>query len=520
MADHNFLTDTYDSNTAILNECKGYIADVVLPSEPVSQFDDDGIIARMVINTINSILGQVSQLFEGQAYMYRFAKKGVSIVDTDYGNKLNDSIEDVGQIVSSIKIMTETLDSSKNLKDVVYVCPVSLLASIYIRNASIDFNNASDEELENYYNKLFSLDETELSEDEKRKIEEYMVWLFVKMNAEFAFGTLTYDEECLNKYVELYEKVNPEKAKTVDSYMDNYSVESRNKKELYELKYQIYTSDYRYNLISSYQNGQMNNKVYDLSNYDHYGSRQHSAICFISGQYDYLYSDDVDYLSEKEEQYKKIIANNVSKGEYKKIAGTHGKLQTYLSEINSHGCGYAAVVNTIFNYYIGKEDKFKDTFGYDMYDKYGDLNYDLLLVDVYTSRKKPTKHESLTTDNNDDFTSEFMIKHEVPSTSKDHANVTPENYYEYALKGYQVTVALTNCKDFEYSTTYDRENKAYVMTCTPYDGQGDAEGHAMTVTGVTYDGRFIVSSWGEKFILDSNLDSRINVSFTIVRYNS
>lgn len=318
MADHNFLTDTYDVNTAILDECKSHIAEIILPTEPASQFEDGGVVIRTVIDAINATMGDVSETFEGQAYMYRFAKKGVCLADDNYATKLSGRFEDITLLSSAIKNMTETLCSSKNIEEVVYVCLVSLLASIYIRNASIDFSTASDEELENYYIKLCSLDETELSEDEKRKIEEYMAWLFVEMNAEFVFGTLSYNEEYLDKYVELYEKINPEKAKTVDDYMENYPVESQNQKELYELKYQIYTSEYRYNLISSYQNGQMNNKVYDLSNYDHYGSRQHSAICFVSGQYDHLYSDDVDYLSDKEEHYKKIIANNVSKGDYKK----------------------------------------------------------------------------------------------------------------------------------------------------------------------------------------------------------
>ncbi len=29
-------------------------------------------------------------------------------------------------------------------------------------------------------------------------------------------------------------------------------------------------------------------------------------------------------------------------------------------------------------------------------------------------------------------------------------------------------------------------------------------GHGMIVTGITYDGKYIVSSWGEKYIIDPN----------------
>ena len=41
--------------------------------------------------------------------------------------------------------------------------------------------------------------------------------------------------------------------------------------------------------------------------------------------------------------------------------------------------------NTIFVYYQGKEKDFEQAFGYAMYNKNGDLNYNLLIADVYSS---------------------------------------------------------------------------------------------------------------------------------------
>ncbi len=110
MADHNFLTDTYDTNTAILDECKAHIAEIVLPSEPASQFDEADMSIHVIVQAINSVLPEVSQLFEGQAYMYRFAKKGVCIVDGEYAPKLDDPIKDVGRFISSIKAIAATMN--------------------------------------------------------------------------------------------------------------------------------------------------------------------------------------------------------------------------------------------------------------------------------------------------------------------------------------------------------------------------------------------------------------------------
>ena len=109
MADHNFLTDTYNSNTAILDECKAHIAEIILPSEPASQFDDADMSTHLIVQAINSVLPEVSQLFEGQAYMYRFAKKGVCIVDGEYAPKLDDPIEDVRKFISSISSMSNLM---------------------------------------------------------------------------------------------------------------------------------------------------------------------------------------------------------------------------------------------------------------------------------------------------------------------------------------------------------------------------------------------------------------------------
>ncbi len=109
MADHNYLTDTYDANAAILNECKAHIAEIVLPSEPASQFDSVEVVGRILIGGINNILGIVSQLFEGQANSYRSAKESVCTIDGKYTIKFDDPIEDVEKLSSTLKSMANLM---------------------------------------------------------------------------------------------------------------------------------------------------------------------------------------------------------------------------------------------------------------------------------------------------------------------------------------------------------------------------------------------------------------------------
>jgi len=62
------------------------------------------------------------------------------------------------------------------------------------------------------------------------------------------------------------------------------------------------------------------------------------------------------------EEYRRIIEKNISDANM-----TDSQLRNYLAKINSEGCGYVALVNTIFCYYTDNPEEFEKTFGYPMY---------------------------------------------------------------------------------------------------------------------------------------------------------
>ncbi len=180
----------------------------------------------------------------------------------------------------------------------------------------------------------------------------------------------------------------------------------------------------------------------------------------------------------------------------------------YLQRLNSVGCGYVAIVNTLFMAYEGREAQFEKDFGYPMY-KDGDLNFDRLLLDVYATtdiadindRKdglpKGTRQES-----RDQILQNFLQEKNasVKASSEFDANVTPQNFKSISENGGKVVISLHD------DNIYNKDGKHHIKG-----------GHAMTVTGVTDDGKFIVSSWGDIFYIDSaELDS--NDSFSVISY--
>lgn len=231
---------------------------------------------------------------------------------------------------------------------------------------------------------------------------------------------------------------------------------------------------------------------------------------------------------------------------YKKYTQT--QIAKLMDEINNEGCGYAAIVNNIFLEYEGREKEFEKTFGFPMYGKDGKLNYDYLIVDFYAStddkyflddkdgavaltndvmlqyvdnpddfRKKygcdmyngnainPEAQQKIL-DEYKDFGNEVELKMEGTtlyslSNRFDHymneKGLSFENDYYYDLSQEDIQNRLDQGENVNIATRgfnlYTEDGRA---------AQKNVDGHWMTITGITDDGRYIVSSWGERYFLN------------------
>lgn len=180
------------------------------------------------------------------------------------------------------------------------------------------------------------------------------------------------------------------------------------------------------------------------------------------------------------------------------------KINQYLSTLNSEGCGYVALTNTIYLIYSGREEEFERTFGFPMRDENGNLNYNALITDFYTSKDNPF------TSGTNRWSQEKMWEsycrdHGIKVDVKD-INVNAQTYKEIAKNG-QIIVGVHPVNLYKR-----RADGSY------YQVDDRDAGHAMTITGVTDDGRFIVSSWGETYYLDSDLSGYSRCEFQQVIY--
>lgn len=183
------------------------------------------------------------------------------------------------------------------------------------------------------------------------------------------------------------------------------------------------------------------------------------------------------------------------------------KIKKFFQKLNSEGCGYVALVNTIFAEYEGREEEFEKDFGFPMYYN-GDLNYNKLLVDLYAATDNHCADENgndIINKNEDEsstdgrgtnaYDREYRLQKylkdkntgiEMVQTIYGQDAITVDNFMEYAKEGHVVI-------SYRYGNLQNEDGSVAQYI----DG-----GHAMTVVGVTPDGRFIVSSWGEKYYID------------------
>lgn len=255
------------------------------------------------------------------------------------------------------------------------------------------------------------------------------------------------------------------------------------------------------------------------------------------------------------------------------------QMKQYLSSIDSTGaCSYANVVNAIYNQFYGKEDLFKQIFGYDMYrieDGKKLMNDQYLLTDLYTYINYDNESMFIT----DGITTEYVANgnhsgQRYMSGSKNGIYSDKlENFINYKIKsqGLNMTAEITGetpivnmvreygFKDIDkirniieegieennsmsIGVSVDHaENKEYTMylynaNTGLYDKkfssknwvssslskefeQEDRYGnHRMSITGIMTDG-ITVASWGKEFYIPFEQMHKIGMNISKIKIN-
>lgn len=193
-------------------------------------------------------------------------------------------------------------------------------------------------------------------------------------------------------------------------------------------------------------------------------------------------------------------------------------IKAYLDKLNSEGCGYAAATNIILLKYSGRKKEFEDKYGISYYDESGNVNFDELLLSFYLEENDKR---------NIPFTDiQFTLQHPGATGASICSNI--EDYTsQYDEKIIGERISITETTSYGQSQNYRSETvvkperiqdqldegKVVTVTCLGESmdllypsGNSYGKQNMHTVTIVGYDegtGKFIVTSWGNQYLLDS-----------------
>ncbi len=200
----------------------------------------------------------------------------------------------------------------------------------------------------------------------------------------------------------------------------------------------------------------------------------------------------------------------------------------YLRKIELVGCGYVAMVNSIFDAYQGKQEEFQNTFHIPMYRLNSEgkvvFNYEPLVTSIYTYLWKDIygytniediygnveelaqTHDYLNIQGSGgtDPSREDIYKRFLNDCYGLDCKVTEIPYYPFLIDykklfKYCIDKSISIVVSSSGYDLYSVDEKTGERGEKLYDNGGP---HAMTITDVTFLGDFVVSSWGRQYIVD------------------
>lgn len=213
-----------------------------------------------------------------------------------------------------------------------------------------------------------------------------------------------------------------------------------------------------------------------------------------------------------------VVDDSVRQGEYiydmfvKYGIEDPDRMLEILDMQKAQGCGYSVITNWICEEYANDPDAFEDKYGYPLYiniRNHESFNYAVLSVDAFLENNIDVLRDcDSSTDvsiHPDEMATEYSAiggNHEFDVTMRD---ISVETYQEHMDNGY--AGACIAAYRFELKPYGSNESDAnYVASQTTEDG------HWMTITGVSENGNFIVSSWGQEWEL---LSSDVYATFPV-----
>ncbi len=252
-----------------------------------------------------------------------------------------------------------------------------------------------------------------------------------------------------------------------------------------------------------------------------------------------VYNPIDEYGANQRSPFETMTSNPAEYAQLSNIVKSHfpqwtaDDIHDFIAKLKQEGCGYVAMINSLFEEFTDNHLEFQNIFGFDMFSPDGTLNFNQVLVDLYCSMDNHIggkflfftwdtiveNEDRVWVDDDKDGKFEwkdkpfgnnevqmkyrwetYCKKHGIDTKVEINQMITPKNYYKYAKKG---SVCILCSK---FTVHNEAQQPTHIKN-----------GHFMTITGVTQDNKYIVSSWGKRYTLDPK-DIKGFKYYQVIRY--
>lgn len=297
---HDYSQNTVSNISSTLLNCKSTVENTILSTESMSYSWDAGIIHNVVtwfeVLQINMAKSELEQLFQKADFKFDSVVQKVGEIDTASVSSLETGLT----TLSAIKKKAELVWAFTKLYPTLSVVGCFDNLHTFTNQVdeefnTVDFNNLTDKELEEYYQELFEKAKSgKLSEAEKDTIErlmEYLLGYTIKENITEA------DREKIAMFNELYEYFHPEIAERVENARKIHE-RQRGGSVALETKYQIYSEHMKEGEVSdTFIEHQINAA-------SRYSSGFYRRLCEAQDRGEYMGVAESVYYLDKDEYYR------------------------------------------------------------------------------------------------------------------------------------------------------------------------------------------------------------------------
>ncbi|MCM1220870.1 MAG: hypothetical protein NC548_40930, partial [Lachnospiraceae bacterium] len=200
----------------------------------------NNVVAWFEVLEINFAKSELAGFFEKADFKLDETASKIAMADSTASGRLNECVVSLNTLKEKFLTIQEYSVQSVSSAGAFDNLRGKIL-SINEKYNNVDFDKLSKEEKEDYYNRLNSIPDDQLTEEDKARIQKYVDYLEDKFVVD---GTIS-DEE--KYFIDLYEKLHEEEKEAINTFFDNSNKDNGfTDVEKAEIKYITYTSEEPY----------------------------------------------------------------------------------------------------------------------------------------------------------------------------------------------------------------------------------------------------------------------------------